>query len=483
MANFRGALATIERLLVRNGLRFALLVACMTLSIRLFEELQAAAGTAPVCGCSEALEAPQALSLRAGHRSAAVLGPGGLCEALPPILTRAAVLARGRSRGVRRVVARRERRPDGGQTAGGPLEQFGDEEHQVAILERTALALGGAVAQEPAARRRGLAEVHIALAGVHSARARYREAARAMSRAVHALSGPTPGGADELLPQARVRFGQLELRHHRYDAALGHFAAALQLEGALPPAAFAAASNGAGWAALMLGRAPEAAEHFAAAWLRASLGRLRGDGSGTPLWRSEPLARAPSPDGRSPCRAWGDGLDADRALALAGLGVASHAGSGEPLPAEADTGASVVALSDCAEDLLSSGLPDESAPEAWVALGLARHAGGGEGAAWCYRRALHLLSHGGHGQDAGRGAAPGLPRESHGLLLLGLVDLAKGRAAHGAAGLDRILAAAGAAAPEAAEWLVRFASALAWAPGGPAYRALLTERAAQLLEP
>eukprot|EP00747_Dinoflagellata_sp_TGD_P007445 gnl/TRDRNA2_/TRDRNA2_117094_c0_seq1.p1 gnl/TRDRNA2_/TRDRNA2_117094_c0~~gnl/TRDRNA2_/TRDRNA2_117094_c0_seq1.p1 ORF type:complete len:632 (+),score=110.45 gnl/TRDRNA2_/TRDRNA2_117094_c0_seq1:118-2013(+) len=305
-------------------------------------------------------------------------------------------------------------------------------------------------AKNPAARSELMSGVYGSLGSLYSAQGKYHQALHAMDLALKAAS---ESQESESVALGHIALGQLELRHHRYYAAGTRFEDALNLSDELANETHAAALAGYGWATLMSGRHDAAKEYF--------LGALRS--SGVPLLppgaegQATITASAPAPEA---CRPHHDTLDADRIVALVGLGLLSDLES----------------LSACAEAISSEVSADAIDSRAWSALGLAQHAlGRTDAARRHHRRALQLLPGSGNIKD--------LPAISHGELHLGLVEFGAGSQAKGMDHVERLLKTADQVVPlkEVAEWLTRFARAHIWAPAGCDFASELFGRAGALL--
>jgi len=450
-----------ERFMVRHRTSSALIFAYCSFFYRLYDEAGKLGAVGP---------GPVATELATGTM---MLDP----EAGMP-LTRASVLARVR-------VADHGRRAGAGlrrEGAGKPDEKVSEDDDPMTLLEG---ALGVAASEkEPKRRAHLLAESYTALGNIHSARGHYYEMLHAMSLALRASAD---SGDNEAVSNLQVALGHLELKHHRYYAAGTRFEDALQTSAGanISNATRVEALAGLGWAALVQGSGEVAGGRFleALAWAPPSK-----------LSVSVAVSIAVAAARREGCRVRLDGLDAPRALSLAGLGLMSARAANGAIIRDGDgDGAmdgrrSSAILLDCAVSLfqgLSAPLQD---PRTWGVLGLARHTLHEMAAAKRYHQraalrerrdsALVMAIPG----DSTCATAADLPACSHNALHLGLADFGAGNAPLGMRHVDVLLSRTSEIAVEAAEWLTRFARAHAWAPAGHDFAAFLLGRVEPLLK-
>jgi len=383
-----------------------------------------------------------------------------------PELTRATVLARAQVAGKSRVGAGLRR-----EVPGGEVEEPDDnEEDPVKLLE---WALGLAAAEkDPLRRAQLLSESYGALGHIHSTRGHYYEMLHAMSLA---LRSSADTGDNEAVSSIQIALGHLELKHHRYYAAGTRFEDALKTGSASGGAntTRTTALAGLGWAQLAQGGGEVAVGRFLEALgFAPASSRLSATAAGT-------LAVAAS--ARDGCRARHDGLDGSRALALAGISLASTRSGGA-------TSGPASKLVECAA-LLFQGLPTElQETHIWAALGLARLNLGDNAAAKRYHQRAAAREHrdpvlvAASPKDLTCATAADLPSCSHNALHLGLLDFSTGDVSLGASHVERLLSRTSAAIPvEAAEWLTRFARTHVWAPAGRDFAAFLLGQVEPLL--
>jgi len=441
-AAVRVAARVFDFIFLRHRASIVLITAHIALFARLYED---------------SVEAPKPLEHRRTPRETIFPVHG-----LEP-LTRGSVLVQtpaGTTKCRRRATLRRDTAPSANETG----KQL-DEEDAPAILQR-ALASGTfAGASSPSQLPNvDTVEVHIALSGMHSARAQYDAAKKAMDIA---LQRAREAGSVEALAVAYFKLAQLEWDHHRYPQVEALVSGNSSENLAVNTSAVAGLSCMGAWAMMMRGDLERAEQLFLK-----SLADMGFD-SGA-------------------CHARRDGFDAYRSFALSGLSLISSRRATKHL----DQREALQKFSECARTLiLQSNLYDCGGPAMLQhtrhALGLAELARGRTAAA---RRqstiALQLRHEAIQISSSASTASPGVDMCSkpvsascsHAVLNLALVAFAGGDEMLGKSYVDNMLGSSTLESNvEPAEWLLSFARVHAWLPGGDRLASFLMERAMPLM--
>jgi tetratricopeptide (TPR) repeat protein len=344
------------------------------------------------------------------------------------------------------------------------------------------------------AQARQLASLFATEARIHGEKGRHMMALHSLTEALHTVK---PFNDPQTIAFVHSEFGRLESKHYRYASAETHFHDALSAGWDLDNVTLAPFLAGAGWAALMReGGASRAESAFFDV-----------------LEKVGPLCSGSLDEGYMPppagiCHAYNDGLDGDRAAALAGLCL-KRAVSGN-MVRESDR-SYPGHLCDCAKDILRSGETSEPAARrslglAWQALGSRQarkeqHSALLEEQAQAARSTSCVLHLGFAGSRVGGYRAPNgsdtteLRQCSHSALHLGFAEYTTGDKMLASNYIDQFVSSvlrvfgrnephAKALLDEAVEWISRFAHAINKGAGTPKpnprgadYAALLTSKA------